>query len=105
MLPKLKGNNITAVLNPPRGGFGRKVVKAIRNCRQITKIVYISCNAEAALPNLNHLLLPCSSHRTRPEFKVVDVKVYDMFPMTNHYETVFCMERAQQNNQSENAVD
>ena len=40
-------NNIVGIVDPPRGGLHRDVLKALRTCRGLNKLVYVSCNAES----------------------------------------------------------
>ncbi|KAJ3090468.1 tRNA methyltransferase 2 [Quaeritorhiza haematococci] len=42
---------VIAILDPPRSGVHTNVIKAIRNCPLITRVVYVSCDADAAGQN------------------------------------------------------
>ena len=43
--------NVIAVLDPPRAGVHANVIRAIRGCKLITRVLYVSCNPKAAMQN------------------------------------------------------
>lgn len=43
--------DVIAVLDPPRSGVHASVIRAIRECELIQKVVYVSCDANAAMNN------------------------------------------------------
>lgn len=43
--------DVIAILDPPRAGVHADVIKTIRNCELINKVIYISCDADAAFTN------------------------------------------------------
>ena len=55
---KYRGTRIVAILDPPRAGFNKEVIQALRRCRGLDNIVYVACNAGAIQDNLLQLTLP-----------------------------------------------
>jgi tRNA (uracil-5-)-methyltransferase len=45
-------NIIVGIVDPPRGGLHRDVLKALRTCRGLNKLVYVSCNAESQIRDM-----------------------------------------------------
>ncbi|KAF5899034.1 tRNA (uracil-5-)-methyltransferase A, partial [Clarias magur] len=43
--------NITAIVDPPRAGLHSKVILAIRRAEHLKRLVYVACNAKAAMNN------------------------------------------------------
>jgi 23S rRNA (uracil1939-C5)-methyltransferase len=74
----------TVVMDPPRNGVDKKALDTIIkiNPRQI---VYVSCNPATLARDLKIL----NEH----EYEIVEVTPFDMFPQTNHVETVALMSR------------
>ena len=71
------------VIDPPRAGMHRDVVKAV--CRlSPDRIVYLSCNPPTLARDLGLL---------KEEYHVVEVQPVDMFPHTYHVESVARLER------------
>ncbi len=87
VLPKLRGiaGGSVFFVDPPRRGLGQDV------CRTIIRfspknIIYLSCNPETLADDLRQF--------TGAGYTVNSVQPYDMFPNTNHVETVVLMSRA-----------
>ena len=74
-----------AILDPPRAGFNKEVMIALRRCRGLNNLIYVACNAGAIQDNLLQLTLPMTEKRRAPEFIVKSMKGFDLFPLTNHY--------------------
>lgn len=72
-----------AVLDPPRAGAPGVIDRLIRN--RPRTVVYVSCNVPAAARDLRPALAA--------GYKVTDVRVFDMFPDTRHFETVIALGR------------
>ncbi|UYV77644.1 TRMT2A [Cordylochernes scorpioides] len=82
-----------AILDPPRAGLNNKVVKALRGCTQLNKLVYIACNPAGALNNMVDLCRATSkSYRGEPFYPVKAVPV-DLFPHTQHCELAVLFQR------------
>ncbi len=84
LINKLKNENVTIVLDPPRKGCDKKVIESIANC-QPSKIVYISCAPDTLARDLKNLL-------GLANYNIRSIQPYDMFPNTPHVETVVCLE-------------
>ncbi|XP_038631360.1 tRNA (uracil(54)-C(5))-methyltransferase homolog-B isoform X4 [Scyliorhinus canicula] len=97
LLPSLEGAKfLVAVVNPSRAGLHYRVVRAIRNCEQIRRLVYISCKPEGEAMR-NFVELCCLPDQQKKLFgdpftPTLAVPV-DMFPHTPHCELVLLFER------------
>lgn len=47
-----KSNTIVGIVDPPRSGLHRDVLRALRTCKGLNKLVYVSCNAETQMRDL-----------------------------------------------------
>jgi 23S rRNA (uracil1939-C5)-methyltransferase len=72
---------ISIILDPPRKGIDENILGALIECSKQTKfdIYYISCNA----PTLSRDIGVLSK-----KFEIETIKAFDMFPQTQHLETV-----------------
>ena len=61
-----RGKRIVAILDPPRPGFNKEVMVALRRCRGLDNIIYVACNAGAIQDNLLQLTLPVTAKRKAP---------------------------------------
>ncbi|MBR4452562.1 MAG: 23S rRNA (uracil(1939)-C(5))-methyltransferase RlmD, partial [Clostridia bacterium] len=66
-------------MDPPRAGSSRKFIESMLKLSP-GKIVYISCNPETLARDLNYII--------KGGYKVKEMTPVDMFPFTNHVETV-----------------
>lgn len=73
------------VLDPPRGGVGKKGAAAIARLVK-ERIVYVSCDPATLNRDLEIMMA------TRPELRLKKVRVFDMMPMTSECETVAVLE-------------
>ena len=73
------------VVDPPRAGLSRKIVRRVIECRA-RRIVYVSCNPTTLAPNAAELRAAGYTLRR--------VKPVDMFPQTPHVECVALFEKA-----------
>lgn len=73
------GNFDLCVVNPPRKGMGQKMiqetVKSLPN-----DIIYLSCNPQTLESDLKQF--------SKESYRLIKSKVFDMFPWTNHFETL-----------------
>jgi len=89
VLPKLIGElspttpSLSVVLDPPRKGCDPAVLNAL-TASPVDKLIYISCNPATLSRDLAMLL---------PSYHVESITPYDMFPQTQHLETLVCMTR------------
>ena len=65
------------IVNPPRRGLGEQLCKWLERSAP-ERIIYSSCNATSLARDLNYL----------PQYNVKKVQLFDMFPHTQHYETL-----------------
>ncbi|MBN1333705.1 MAG: 23S rRNA (uracil(1939)-C(5))-methyltransferase RlmD [Synergistales bacterium] len=70
----------SVVLDPPRSGCKKEVLKIITNNIRPESIVYISCNPATLARDLGDLI--------REGYYIRKVQPFDMFPQTYHVETV-----------------
>lgn len=77
-LAKVSGKKRTVVLDPPRDGCDKAVVKLLAETKP-EQILYVSCNPPTLARDLNKL---------QEVYKVHGVTLVDMFPQTMHCEVV-----------------
>jgi tRNA/tmRNA/rRNA uracil-C5-methylase (TrmA/RlmC/RlmD family) len=53
---------VVAIADPPRAGLHKSVVRALLACRNITRLVFVSCNPDSLTENVAQL---CSPHGER----------------------------------------
>jgi hypothetical protein len=122
MLPKVLAElesspDIVAVINPGRAGVGminiflinifvinhsinklfffsdRKVIKVLRECPQVKRVVYISCKADHPATIKNFVDLCKADISLSPVFFLTDIQPIDMFPHTSHSELILAFQR------------
>jgi 23S rRNA (uracil1939-C5)-methyltransferase len=79
------GRPDVVVVDPPRAGLSKKVVRRLIEC-EATRIVYVSCNPTTLAPNAAQL--------EEAGYRLRRVKPVDMFPQTPHIECVALLEKA-----------
>lgn len=87
---------LVAVVNPSRAGIHYRVVRAIRNCKAIRRLLYISCKpeGEATRNFLELCCLPDPGKKLVGEpFAPVLAIPFDLFPHTVHCELVLLFSR------------
>jgi 23S rRNA (uracil1939-C5)-methyltransferase len=72
------------VVDPPRAGLSKKVVRRVIEC-EAPRIVYVSCNPTTLAPNAAQL--------TEAGYRLRHVRPLDMFPQTPHVECVALLEK------------
>jgi 23S rRNA (uracil1939-C5)-methyltransferase len=72
------------VVDPPRAGLSKKVVRRLIEC-EAPRIVYVSCNPTTLAPNAAQL--------AEAGYRLTRVQPVDMFPQTPHIECVALLER------------
>lgn len=85
LLVDTAGSPDVVVVDPPRAGLSRKVVRRIIDASP-KRLVYISCNPTTLAPNAAQL--------TEAGYVLRRVRPVDMFPQTPHIECVALLERA-----------
>jgi tRNA (uracil-5-)-methyltransferase len=94
---KLENDNsreIIAIVDPPREGLHRYVIRAIRECPLIDQLIYVSCNPKTMVPNVESLMRHECSKRKGIPFQAVRSVVVDMFPHTEHCEMIVQLNRS-----------
>lgn len=91
------GDEIIAILDPPRAGLHQKAIVMLRKIRKIKKLIYLSCNSEAALRNFLDLGRPVSKTLTGDPFMPIKAIPVDLFPHTKHCELIILFERIKLN--------
>jgi 23S rRNA (uracil1939-C5)-methyltransferase len=79
------GRPDVVVVDPPRAGLSKKVVRRLIEC-DAPRIVYVSCNPTTLAPNAGQL--------AEAGYRVRRVKPVDMFPQTPHIECVVLLDKA-----------
>lgn len=85
--------NVTAIVDPPRAGLHSKVILAIRKAEHLKRLVYVACNAKAAMNNFIDLCRAPSNRVRGAAFRPVRAMAVDLFPQTMHCETILLFER------------
>ncbi len=78
------GNPDVVVIDPPRAGLSKKIVRRVLEC-DASRIVYVSCNPTTLAPNAAQLV--------EAGYTLRRVKPVDMFPQTPHIECVALLEK------------
>ncbi len=109
VLEKEKGETLRLILDPPRAGIARSVLKALLESG-IPKLTIISCNPATLARDLGILtgsliekegeLVKNPAYATLSEgeclegyYRIEKIQPYDMFPQTKHVETLVCLAR------------
>jgi len=73
----------TVILNPPRHGLAGPVIDTLLR-REVTQIIYVSCNPATLARDVNRLWA---------NYRLDSVRAFDLFPQTAHVETVAVLSR------------
>ncbi|ORZ38959.1 S-adenosyl-L-methionine-dependent methyltransferase [Catenaria anguillulae PL171] len=82
------GAEVIAVLDPPRPGVNKAVIKAIRTCPAIRRVVFVSCDIKQVQTNLMDLMREATGSHPGARFTMHRCQVVDLFPHTKHMEVV-----------------
>lgn len=93
ILNGLVSSSLTAIVDPPRAGLHSKVILAIRRAEHLKRLVYVACNAKAAMNNFIDLCRAPSNRVHGAPFRPVRALAVDLFPQTMHVELVLLLER------------
>ncbi|XP_036382403.1 tRNA (uracil-5-)-methyltransferase homolog A [Megalops cyprinoides] len=85
--------HLTAIVDPPRAGLHSKVILAIRRAEHLKRLVYVACNAKAAMNNFIDLCRAPSNRVRGAPFRPVRAMAVDLFPQTVHCEMLLLFER------------
>ena len=83
IIDKITSDYDTIILDPPRSGVDKNIINNIIN-EKSKKIIYISCNPHTLGRDLKLL---------EDNYNINDIKLLDMFPNTEHCESVCILER------------
>ena len=87
-------NTIVGIVDPPRSGLHRDVLKALRTCKGLNRLVYVSCNAVSQMKDMQFLCYATEKKkRSAPPFKPIKCIGADLFPHTSHVESIIFFER------------
>jgi tRNA (uracil-5-)-methyltransferase len=89
----IKATKIIGIVDPPRSGLHRDVLRALRCCKGLDRLVYVSCNAESQMRDLQFLCYETKKNRPAPPFKPIKAVGADLFPHTSHIESIILLER------------
>jgi len=84
---------VVGIVDPPRSGIHTKVVKAIRACPTLNRLIYVSCNPKAFVNDAAQLCRSPSNQMIGAPFRPVKAVPVDLFPHTPHTELVTLFER------------
>ena len=100
--------SIVGVVDPPRSGLHPDVIKALRKCKKMQHLIYVSCNPSGTLlENAAALCAPIdeTSHKQVKThgfpFRPVRAVPVDLFPHTDHCEMVVVFSRLSKKSSSE----
>lgn len=91
-----EGVPIVVVLDPPRSGVHSDVIKTLRSCPRINRVVFVACNPNATIGNFVDLSRPTSKAFAGLPFTLKKAVPVDMFPQTEHCELVLQFDRIKQ---------
>ncbi|XP_041059333.1 tRNA (uracil-5-)-methyltransferase homolog A [Carcharodon carcharias] len=95
VINSLTSQNLVAIVDPPRAGLHSRVVLAIRRAEHLKSLIYVACNARAAMNNFVDLCR-APSHRVKGSpFRPVKAMAVDLFPHTMYYELLILFERVE----------
>jgi tRNA (uracil-5-)-methyltransferase len=86
-------SRIVGIVDPPRSGLHRDVLKALRTCKGLDRLVYVSCNPVSQMRDMEFLCYSTEKKRKAPAFKPIKCIGADLFPDTNHVESIIFFER------------
>ncbi|KAF4711013.1 tRNA methyltransferase 2, partial [Perkinsus olseni] len=94
---------LTVIVDPPRSGLHPNVLRCLRQCSFITRIVYVSCNPDTLSRDVVQLTRPEADYTAaesregmKEESGILVPKVIipvDMFPHTYHCEAILLLDR------------
>ncbi|XP_030647425.1 tRNA (uracil-5-)-methyltransferase homolog A [Chanos chanos] len=105
LLNAVVSTNLTAIVDPPRAGLHSKVILAIRRAENLKRLVYVACNAKAAMNNFTDLCRAPSNRVRGAPFRPVKAMAVDLFPQTMHCEAILLFERVDYSSQSADAAE
>ena len=101
MRGRVRWGDVVAVVDPPRGGLHGSVVRLLRECRWLQRVVYVSCNPKTLSDNLVVLCQRESKRVKGVPFIAKQALAVDLFPHTEHVEMIVLLERGGDSRQSD----
>ncbi|KAL0226622.1 hypothetical protein P9112_013946 [Eukaryota sp. TZLM1-RC] len=86
-------SNISAIVDPPRGGLHKNASLALRKTKELTKFVYIACKVTSLADCLPAICRRASHYIPGIPFKPTKACIVDLFPGTPHCECLILFER------------
>lgn len=87
-------NRVVAIVDPPRAGLHHQVLRALRACPPVQRIVYVSCNpTNSLIRDAVTLCGPSTKSIQGKAFEPVHGVPVDMFPHTPHCEMIVVFDR------------
>ncbi len=83
-----RGEDVAVVLDPPRDGMEPEVVETLVRLRP-ARVVCVSCTPDRLARDLARLAAPRAAGGAG--YRVESVRLFDMFPRTQHFETVVAL--------------
>ncbi|XP_044728957.1 tRNA (uracil-5-)-methyltransferase homolog A [Chrysoperla carnea] len=93
VIRKAQFDDVIAVVDPPRAGLHQKAVIQLRQTTKLKKLLYISCDSNAALKNFVDMGRPPSKTLHNEPFVPIKAVTVDLFPHTKHCELLIYFER------------
>lgn len=89
---KKNSSSFIAILDPPRAGVHKDLIKRIRKIPQIKELFFISCDYKQTIINAKDLIRE-ESKAYGKSFKLIDTTCFDMFVGTKNLEVLFHFRR------------
>ncbi|XP_026499811.2 tRNA (uracil-5-)-methyltransferase homolog A [Vanessa tameamea] len=98
VLARAPGDDIIAIVDPPRAGLHMRAITQLRNTEKVKRLLYMSCSPAAAIKNFVDLTRPSSKTLRGAPFVPVRAVPVDMFPHTKHVELLILFQREDASN-------
>lgn len=96
LMRQIEGQEVVAVVDPPRAGLHSDVIRVIRKSSFVNHLIYVSCKPTAAIQNITDFTRQSSKRVSGIPFRLVQAVPIDLFPHTEHCELVLMFERENQ---------
>ena len=93
VITKYEKHSIVAIVDPPRSGLHKDVLKKIRTCKGLDVVIYVSCNQQSLVRDAIYLCQPTKGRLKGPSFTAVNYAGADLFPYTPHTECIMLFKR------------
>ena len=85
--------SVVAIVDPPRNGLHADVLKCLRACLPLRRLLFVSCHVPGFVANAIALCRPSSNAFRGDPFVPTKLIPLDLFPHTDHCELVVVLER------------